>query len=179
MFPMAPQHSSTISCTPLLMKVKWNNFIRYLSEYSLFYFKFSGKFSVSISFQTTIISLTSNFIASIDCMDCGFFSKKQAGSEISYQLSLDFGIKFFVTVYGSIYSRIPYPSCEDVEENLKILSSCEIPRKAWFDVRHDNCFEVCKHPSLSKKSSFVTSSSSYRHHESFPSGDYDDHHGLH
>ena len=82
--------------------------------------------------------------ASIDCMDCGLYSKNGSGCEQNLLLDkFHFKILFIFIVYGFVYSRLPYPSCKSVESQLQSLTACGIPLDAWVDVKHDNCTEIC------------------------------------
>lgn len=47
------------------------------------------------------------------------------------------------TVYASIYSRLQFPPCEQIDAKIDSLKTCGIPPEAFTEVSHLNCAQTC------------------------------------
>ena len=69
--------------------------------------------------------------------------------------------KYFCVVYGSIYHRLQFPPCEQINAKLNDLSACGIPPEVWIDVDHSGCAQECPASSFSSSSQAASVMSSY------------------
>ncbi|CRK90133.1 CLUMA_CG003850, isoform A, partial [Clunio marinus] len=70
--------------------------------------------------------LFSDSFAFVVCTECGFFREENAGATIT------------------IFSRTPYPDCNELDPLLEIIENCGIPLSRLIKVDQSNCDNKCR-----------------------------------
>lgn len=84
------------------------------------------------------VAASADFAVILHCHECGLYSKEGAGCKSSLKV-LELRKDFISSDYGSIVTRLRFPSHESLQPAYDTLQNCGVPRSALIVNDQSNC----------------------------------------